>query len=236
MTLSDLSIKNPVFAWMLMIGMILFGWIGFTRMGISQLPDVDFPIVTVTVPWEGAAPEVMETEVTDVIEDAVMQVQGVKEVSSSSRQGSATISVEFELGRDIDAALQDVQTKIAQAQRTLPREIDPPIVSKVNPEDNPIMWIAFSGDRPLRFMMEYTKDRLKDRFTTVPGVGEVFLGGYIDPNLRVWLDAGEMRKRELTVDDVIAAIQSEHSEVPAGRIETPQKEMNVRVMGEASTT
>src|SRR5690242_9963991 len=104
MKLSDLSIKNPVFAWMLMIGLILFGYVGFHNMGISQLPDVDFPIVTVTTTWEGAAPEVMETEVTDVVEDAVMQVQGVKEVDSTSKQGSATISIEFELSRDIDAA------------------------------------------------------------------------------------------------------------------------------------
>src|SRR6185295_14456854 len=97
MTLSDLSIKNPVFAWMLMAGLIIFGWIGFRQMGISQLPDVDFPIVTVNITWEGAAPEVMESEVTDVIEDAVMQVQGVREVSSSSRQGNVMVSIEFEL-------------------------------------------------------------------------------------------------------------------------------------------
>src|SRR5258708_4805543 len=139
MTLSDLSIKNPVFAWMLMIGLIVFGWIGFNRMGVSMLPDVDFPIVTVTVTLEGAAPEVMETEVSDVIEDAVMSVQGIKEVSSSSKLGSTTITIEFELNRDIDLALQDVQAKIAQAQRNLPKEIDPPVINKTNPEDNPIM-------------------------------------------------------------------------------------------------
>ena len=133
MKLSDISIKNPVFAWMLMAGLILFGLIGFKQMGISQLPDVDFPFVTVTVTWEGASPEVMETEVTDVIEDAVMQVQGVKEVSSASRQGSAQVSIEFELGRDIDAALQEVQTKISQAQQNLPKNIDPPIYLKTNP-------------------------------------------------------------------------------------------------------
>ena len=115
MTLSDVSIKNPVFAWMLMIGLIVFGWVGFNRMGVSQLPDVDFPIVTVTVTLEGAAPEIMETQVTDPIEDAVMSVQGIREVSSTSRQGLSTISIEFELSRDIDVALQEVQTKIAQA-------------------------------------------------------------------------------------------------------------------------
>ena len=189
MTLSDISIKNPVFAWMLMAALILFGWVGFRGMGISQLPDVDFPVVTVNVTWEGAAPEVMETEVTDTIEDAVMQVQGVTDVTSTSKQGAASITIEFELNRDIDAALQEVQTKIAQAQKTLPKDIDPPIITKTNPEDNPIMWLAISGSRDLPFMMQYTKDYLKDKFTTVPGVGEVQLGGYVDPNLRVWMDA-----------------------------------------------
>src|SRR3989338_5493105 len=235
MTLSDIAIKKPVFALMLMAGLILFGWISFQRMGVSQLPDVDFPMVTVSLSLEGAAPEVMETEVADVIEDALMSVEGVKEISSTSRHGQATISIEFELNRDIDAALQEVQTKIAQAQRNLPKEIDPPVMTKTNPEDQPIMWISLSGNKPLRELMEYTRDHLKDEFTTVSGVGDVFLGGFVEPNLRVWLDLEEMEKRELVVDDVIAAIQSEHAEVPAGRIETGKQELNVRVMGEASS-
>jgi hydrophobe/amphiphile efflux-1 (HAE1) family protein len=235
MTLSDLSIKNPVFAWMLMIGLIVFGLIGYSRMGVSQLPDVDFPVLTVNVTWEGAAPEVVETEVTDALEDAVMSVQGIKEVSSVSRQGSAQVTIEFELNKDIDVALQDVQSKIAQAQRSLPKEIDPPVISKSNPEDQPILWLAFSGDRDMRFLMQYTRDSLRDRFTTIPGVGEVFLGGYVEPNLRVWLDADKMARYEVTVQDVAAAIDSQHAEVPAGRIETGSQELNVRVMGEATT-
>src|SRR3954470_12576427 len=133
MTLSDVSIKNPVFAWMLMIGLIVFGWISFGRMGISQLPDVDFPIISVNLTLEGAAPEVMETEVTDVVEDVLMGVEGIREVSSSSRQGQSTINVEFELSRDVDVALQDIQTKISQAQRNLPAEMDPPVITKSNP-------------------------------------------------------------------------------------------------------
>ncbi len=235
MTLSDTAIKNPTFAWMLMIGLIVFGWVGFTRMGVSQLPDVDFPVISVSVTLEGAAPEVMETEVTDVLEDSVMQVQGVRKVSSTSRQGNSQITIEFDLDQDIDAALQDVQTKIAQAQRNLPNEIDPPVVTKTNPEDQPIIWLGLSGQRDLRGLMEYTKDHIKDEFTTVPGVGEVFLSGFVEPNLRVWLNAEQLRQREITVNDVVSAIQSEHAEVPAGRIETGKEELNVRVMGEASS-
>src|SRR4051794_38298533 len=125
MTLSDISIRKPVFAWMLMAGLIIFGAISFMRMGVSQLPDVDFPVVSVSLTLDGAAPEVMETDVVDVIEGAVTSIQGVRSVTSSSRYGSASVTVEFDLDRNIDLALQDVQAKVAQAQKQLPREMDP---------------------------------------------------------------------------------------------------------------
>ncbi|HOJ86745.1 MAG TPA: efflux RND transporter permease subunit, partial [Elusimicrobiales bacterium] len=134
MTLSDISIKNPVFAWMLMIGLIVFGWIGFSRMGISQLPDVDYPVVTISVSFEGAAPEIMETQVTDIIEGALMSIQGIKNINSSSRRGQSRITIEFALSKNIDVAMQEVQSKISQVQRELPRDIDPPSITKSNPE------------------------------------------------------------------------------------------------------
>lgn len=235
MTISDLSIKNPVFAWMLMFGLMIFGWVGYSRMGVSQMPDVDFPVVNIAVTWEGAAPEIMEAEVVDVIEDAVTSVQGVKQISSSSKLGQAAITVELELDRPVDFALQEIQTKIAQAQQRLPRDIDPPIVTKVNPEDQPIMWLALNGDGiPVKDLMVYAKDVLKNKFQTVPGVGDIFLGGLVDRNLRVWLDADKMQAQQITVEDVLAAIRREHAEVPAGQIETATTEFNVRTLGEIS--
>ena len=236
MTLSDISIRNPVFAWMLMAALILFGWIGFSRMGVSEMPDVDFPVLTVHLSLEGAAPEVMETDVVDIVEDAVTSIQGIREISSSSRQGLATVSIEFDLGRDIDVALQEVQTKLTQAQLRLPNDMDPPVVTKSNPEDNPILWVGVSGKRSLRELMVYTRDHLKDKFQTIQGVGEVFLGGFLEPNLRIWLDAEKLVQYELTVDDVIDAIEREHVEMPAGTIETKDKEFNVRALGEAPTS
>lgn len=235
MTLSDLSIKRPVFAWMLMLGLMVFGYVGFSKMGISQLPDVDFPILSVSVTLEGASPEVMEIQVADVLEDAIMTVQGVKELSSTSKQGSTTITIEFNLNKDIDVALQEVQTKLAQAQRNLPTGIDAPVISKSNPEDQPIMWLAFRGERPFREMIDFAKGHLKDKFTTAPGVSEVILGGYLEPNLRVWLNNQKMVDRDLTVQDIINTIQTQHTEVPAGRIENPKQELNVRMLGEAAT-
>ena len=235
MTLSDLSIKNPVFAWMLMAGLMLFGAISFQRMGVSQMPDVEFPVISVSLTWEGAAPEVMETDVVDIVEDALTSIQGVREIASSTRQGQTTVTVEFDLERDIDVALQEVQTKIAQAQLRLPRELDPPVVTKVNPQDNPIMWLGVSGDVPKRELIEYVQDHLKDRFQTINGVGEIFLGGYVERNLRVWIDREKLDASQLTVGDVIDAIQREHAEIPAGRLETLTQELNVRAMGEASS-
>ena len=235
MILSDLSIKRPVFAWMLMLGMVVFGAIGFSQIGQSQLPDVDFPVLTISVNWEGASPEVMETEVVDVMENSVTSVKGVKKVSSVTRQGQAMITLEFDLKTNVDVALQEVQSKLSQAQMMLPRDIDPPVIMKFNPDDQPFMWLSLSGDRPERELMQYVKDELKDKFTTLPGVGDVFLGGYLEPSVRVWLDPEKMRAREITVDDVLGALRSEHAERPSGTLSTGAKEWNLRVMGEAQS-
>jgi HAE1 family hydrophobic/amphiphilic exporter-1 len=237
MTLSDVSIKNPVFAWMLMIGLIVFGWIGFHRMGISQLPDVDFPIVTVTITWENAAPEIMETQVADPVEDAVMSCEGIRDITSTSSLGQTRVVIEFDLTRNIDVALQDVQAHIAQAQRNLPAQIDPPIVQKTNPEDQPIMFLALTtkegSKTTLLDLCRYVNEHLKDEIAMTPGVGDIRLGGYVDPNLRVWLDADKMASRQITVEDVLDGINQEHADVPSGYIDNGPKEFNVRVYGEA---
>lgn len=234
MRLSDTAIKNPVFAWMLMAGLILFGWIGFTGIGKSQLPDVDFPVIMVSTRWEGASPEVIETDVVDLIEDALTSVKGLKKITSTSRQGQTMVILEFDLKTDVDVALQETQSKLSQIQATLPKDMEPPTIAKFNPEDQPFMWLSLSGDRPLREMNAYVKDELKNQFTTIPGVGDVMLGGYVEPSLRVWLDPVRLKAVELTVDDVVAAIQSEHAERPAGYLTSDKQEWNLRVMGEAT--
>jgi len=233
MTLSDISIKNPVFAWMLMFGLIFFGFLSFRKMGLSQMPDVDFPVVNISVNLNGAAPQIMETNVVDVIEESVMSVEGITAINSTSKYGSANITVEFDLNRDVDAALQDIQTKIIQAQKLLPKELDPPIVTKFNPEEHPIMWVGVSYTGNKRDLMVYVKDHLKNNFSTVPGVGQINLGGYTDRNLRIWVDGKKLSQRELTIDDIINSIQKEHVEVPAGLLETSTQQLNIRSMGEA---
>ncbi|MBP7281376.1 MAG: efflux RND transporter permease subunit [Leptospiraceae bacterium] len=233
MTLSDISIKNPVFAWMLMFGLIFFGFISFRKMGLSQMPDVDFPVVNISVSLNGAAPQVMETNVVDIIEESVMSVEGIIAINSTSKYGSANITVEFDLNRDVDAALQDIQTKVIQAQKLLPKELDPPIVTKYNPEEHPIIWVGVSFTGNKRDLMVYIKDHLKNRFSTVPGVGQIMLGGYTDRNLRLWVDGKKLSRRELTIEDIINTIQKEHIETPAGLLETQTQQLSIRSLGEA---
>jgi len=221
---------------MLMAGLIIFGGICFERMGVSQLPDVDFPVVSIGLTLEGAAPEVMEVDVVDQIEESLMSLQGITSLSSSSRTGSATITLEFGLDKNIDVAVQEVQTILGQVARHLPKELNPPSIRKTNPEDQPILWLAITAESMNnRELMNLVRDRVKDRFSTVSGVGEVHLGGYVDPALRVWLSARKLNQYELTVDDILNTIRQEHSEQPSGRIEAPDKELNIRTMGEAPT-
>jgi hydrophobe/amphiphile efflux-1 (HAE1) family protein len=234
MNLSETSIKNPVFAWMLMIALMLFGFLAFREMGVSQLPDVDIPIVNINVTWDGASPVVIESDVVDLLESAVMSVEGVKSLSSSVRRGSANITVEFGLDRNIDSALSDIQSKISQAQRRLPDDVDPPTVSKSNPDDQPIMWLAVSAEgMTSRELMTFVRDNVKDKFLTTDGVADVLLSGYVDPNLRIWVDEKKLKDYQLTVSDLVSTISSEHSELPSGKIDNKIEEFSVRTLGEA---
>jgi multidrug efflux pump len=232
-TITEVCVRRPVLAWMIMAATIVFGLVAAQRIGVSQMPDVDFPTISVSINWEGAAPEVIENDVVQVLEDALAQVEGVTALTATARQGNAQITVELDLSRNVDLALQDVQTKIAQSQRMLPRDLDPPVVSKTNPEDQPIMWVGVSGPFKRQMVADYARYHVREKLQTVPGVGEIMMGGYVDRNVRVWLDAVRMDQRGVTPKDVVAALGTEHVELPAGRIEAEGREIDVRVLGEA---
>lgn len=221
---------------MLMTAIIVFGVISFQRLGISQLPDVDFPVVGVSLSLPGAAPEVMESQVLDPLEDAIMEINGIRTVTSSAQQSSASISVEFELNRNIDESMQEIQSKINQVRNVLPIDLVPPTLRKSNPEDQPILWLALTSDdpntKPIDLMI-YARNFLYNQFATVTGVGDIALGGYVEPALRVWMDLHKLDRLNLTSSDVLQAVQNEHLETPVGLIENNQKEFNVRIMGEA---
>ena len=232
MKITEACIKNPVFAWMLMAATVVFGGVAATRIGISQFPDVDFPTISVGAAWEGAAPEVIEHDVVEPIEEALMQVEGVRNITSTSRQGSGSVTVELDLSRNVDLALQDVQTRVAQVARRLPRDMEPPVVSKTNPEDQPIMWIGLSGPYAPQVLADFARYRVKEKLQTVPGVGEI-QSGAVDRNVRIWIDSDKLDERRVTASEVLRAISQQHVELPAGRLETSGREVNVRVLGEA---
>ncbi len=237
MTLSDISIRNPVFAWMLMAGFIIFGFICFMRMGVSNLPDVDFPVVNISITLPNASPEVVESDVADPVEQAVLGAQGVVDVQTTCTQGNANTTVFLDLSRNVDSAVQDVQTLVFSVQKQLPTNVFPPVIRKQNPNASPILWFAVTADPPLtlRDLMLYSRDHIQDKFTSLNGVANVFLGGFVNREINFWVDNNKMNARQLTAEDIINTIQHQHMETPAGSLETPLTQYNIRVMGEAYT-
>ncbi len=233
MNITDVSIKNPVFAWMLMACTILFGLVTASRMGISQYPDVDYPNVSVSLSWPGASPAAVETEILSPLEEAIAQVEGVQTMTAQARQGSARVTATFDLSRDVDLALQDVQAKVAQAQRSLPTDVPAATVSKSNPDDTPILTIGVSGPFARQILADVARYQVQEKIQTVPGVGQITLNGYLDRNVRIWLDASRMAARDIVASDVINTIRSEHVEVPGGQLETGGRQLPVRLLGEA---
>ena len=234
MSITDVCLRKPVFAWMIMAGTILFGLVAATRIGVSQFPDVDYPTISVSVSWPGAAPEDVETGVVNVLEESLAQVEGVQTITSSSSMGSARITATFDMSRDIDLALQDTQAKIAQAGRQLPQNVMTPVVSKSNPDDQPILTIGVSGPFSKQLLADVARYQVEDRLQTIPGVGQVTLMGYVDRAVRIWVDADKLNSTGLTVTDVINALQKEHVTVPSGAMDTMEKQLSVRVLGEAA--
>ncbi|WP_016752504.1 efflux RND transporter permease subunit [Leptospira kirschneri] len=234
--LSAVSIRNPIFSWMMMAAIILFGSIGFSRMGVSQMPDVDFPVVNVSLTLVVANAQVMETDVVDPIEEVLMTVEGVTEVRSISSDGSAAVTVELELSRNVDVAVQEIQTKLAQVSNKLPEEMDPPVITKSNPDDTPIIWVSLTAvDKSEKEKMLFVKDFLKDKFQKIPGVGEIILGGYVDRTINVYLDPTQLSRNEIAVDDIVNTLKEQNLEVPSGRLENRTNEISLRAVGEVPT-
>ncbi len=233
MNLIDLSIKRPVFAWILMSALIIFGGVALSRLGVSQLPDVDFPILDVSVSFDGATPELIETEILDPIEQRLLNIEGVKEMKSTARQGSGNVRLEFDINRNIDVALQEVQSNLSQL--VLPTEVDPPVIRKTNPEEDPIMILGVSSDQSLRETLRWIENFYIDKLRFINNIGEVSIAGFSTRNLRVWIDPAKLKKHELTIVDILDAIASQHRESAAGQYVAKDKELRVRWLGELLT-
>ena len=233
MKLSEISIERPVLATVMSLAIILFGVISFTRLPVREYPDVDPPIVSIQTFYRGASPNVVETEITDVLEEQLATLEGVKTIESSSREQGSSISVEFELSRDIEEATNDVRDRVSRVRGQLPSEADDPIVAKVDVNAQPIVWLALSSKRFSNLELSDVADRiLKERLQRLPGVGNIFLGGERRYAMRVWLDPARMASHGLTTQDVESAIRSENAEIPAGRVEGIEREFAVRTRGD----
>jgi hydrophobe/amphiphile efflux-1 (HAE1) family protein len=228
----EMSIRRPVFAWVLMFALICFGAICLNRMGISQMPDVDFPVLNISVNYEGAAPEVVEADLIVPLEEELLTIEGIKEMRSSANQGSGRITLEFDIERNIDIALQEVQSAISQFR--MPTGTDPAVIRKSNPEEDPILIVSIYGNKEFRDILNWTNNYLLDQLRFLPGVGAIDIGGFSERNLRVWFDPQKLARYQLTVSDVVEALRSQHLESAAGQFTEGERELRVRWLGEAS--
>jgi len=216
MNLPELSIKRHVFAFMLSGALMLIGIIAYQRVGIDQFPKIEFPILSVTTTLRGANPESVDMSVTNIIETAVNSVPGIEHVQSSSSPGVSVVAITFSLEKNVDVAFNEVQAKINQAVRRLPREADAPIVAKMDTGSRPIMWLALQGDRTQQQLNQYAANVIKKRLETIDGVGEIRLGGRRNRTIRVHLDPARMAALGLTAQDISGAFSREHVQMPGG--------------------
>jgi HAE1 family hydrophobic/amphiphilic exporter-1 len=232
MFLSDTSVKRPVFATVITMALIFFGILGYQRIGIDLYPKVDLPVVTITTTLFGAAPEVMDTDVTDPIEEQVNTIEGVKHITSSSGYGFSQVVVEFELYRDIDAAVQDVRAKVDLAKRKLPTDIDPPIIDKLDINAIPILWLSLKGNLSLQKLGMLADEVLRPQLESIKGVGTINLDGYAKREIRIWLDGKKMEAHRLASNDIARALLAKNIELPGGIVESIDREFTVRSLGE----
>jgi hydrophobic/amphiphilic exporter-1 (mainly G- bacteria), HAE1 family len=229
MTLPELSIKRHVLAWMASAVLVLFGIISFNRIGMDRYPFIEFPVVSITTVLKGANPDIVDSSITNVIETTVNSVPGIEHIQSTSSPGVSVIAITFALEKKVDVAFNEVQSKVNQALRRLPKDTDPPIVAKVETNAQPIMWLALQGDRTQQQLNQYAINVLKKRLETIDGVGEVRLGGRRDRTIRVNLLSDRMVAFGVTAQDINAAFAAEHVQMAGGFVVGQKTESLVKL-------
>ncbi len=232
MRLADISIKRPVFAVMLVGALVVFGVVAYPRIGVDLFPNVEFPVVTVTVVYPGADPATMESKVADPIEETLNTMSGIKTLRSVNLESVTQVIIEFDLEVSSDRAMQDIRDKVSAIAGQLPQGIDPPQIQKFDVGAAPIMSVALSGDLPIRTLTDVADDVVKERIQRIKGVGSVELVGGRDRQIQVLIRAIDLAGHGLTVQDVSGALQAQNLELPAGRIESGQREFSVKTKGE----
>lgn len=230
MVISDLSVKRPVLASVFALLLIVFGLVSFDRLPLREYPDIDAPIVSVDVRYPGASASVVETRITQIIEDRISGVEGIRYINSSASDGRSRTSIEFDINRDIDAAANDVRDRVSSVLDQLPPEADPPEIEKADSNDDVIMWLNLASETMTTpELSDFANRFLVDRFSAVDGVARVRVGGSRDYAMRIWIDRQDLAARGLTVSDVEQALRRENIEAPAGSIESSQRTYTVRI-------
>ncbi|MFC3814840.1 efflux RND transporter permease subunit [Lysobacter sp. GCM10012299] len=230
MNLSDLSIRRPVFATVMSLLLIVLGVMAFSRLTLRELPAIDPPIVSVDVNYPGASAAVVETRITQILEDALAGIEGIETIESRSINGRASISIEFNLSREIEAAANDVRDAVSRVSNRMPDEADPPQIEKVEADADPILWLNMSSTKMDTLQLsDYAERYVVDRLSSVDGVAQVRIGGQQRYAMRVWIDRDALAARGITVNDVENALEAENVELPAGRIESNARDFTLRV-------
>ena len=233
--LAELCVRRPVFASVLILSLTVVGAFAFGQLGVDRLPQVDFPTVTVTTRLPGAAPEQVESEVTDKVEEAVNTISGIDQLSSNSAEGISQVVVTFRLEKNADVAAQEVRDRINRILPLLPRTITQPTIEKQDPDAAPILTIAVSAKRPIREVTEYTDKVLRRRLESADGVGQVLVLGGRKRQINVWVDGDRLRAYNLTVNDVSRALQTQNADIPGGRIDQGAQSITMRTRGRVDT-
>ena len=229
MTLSDLSIRRPVFATVLSLLLLILGIMAALRLSVREYPNVTSPVVNIGVNYRGANAAVVETRITQVLENEIAGIEGIDKLTSSSRDESASLNIEFTPDRNIDSAANDVRDRVARVQARLPPEADPPQINKVDDSADPVLFIILtSTKRNVLDLTDYASRYLTDRLAAVPGVATVFMNGGRRFAMRIWLDRTALAARQVAISDIEAALRAENVELPAGRIESSEREFTLR--------
>ncbi len=230
MFLSDISVKRPVFATVLSLLLVTFSIIAYQRLPLREYPDIDPPVVSIDTSYVGASAQTVETRITEVIEDRISGVEGIRFITSTSSDGRSRINIEFDVEQDIDAAANDIRDRVSGVIDNLPEEADAPDIQKADSSDDVILWFNLVSDRMNTLeLTDYAKRNLQDRFSVLPGVARVRIGGGLEYAMRVWLDRQKMAARQITVQDIQQKLREENIELPAGQIESEEVQFTARI-------
>jgi multidrug efflux pump len=231
MRISEISVRRPVFATVISLLLVIFGFVSLGRLSIREYPDIDRPVVSVTTGYVGASAPVIETKITQIIEDSIAGIEGILKIESESEDERSQVRIEFDVSRDIDAAANDVRDRVSRVMNDLPEEADPPEIIKADAGADPVMFISFSSDAmSMLEITDYAERNLVDRLSTVPGVARVSIGGQRRYAMRIWINRQALAARQLTVTDIEDALRRENVELPAGRLESRTREFSLRTV------